>query len=585
MAQISLLADRRPTYLVDTPCLTRQYTFRPDWDADPVTANGQLPPARPFWRRRNGKTDASRRKVRLATIFDHLNGYLDGLTNGEAGTRFGDPLSDRKPANATAVYDRYRSIFVSVVRFGVPIEIIIDIHTEYISVNLRAYPAVGQSEKSYGERLVKTLTALSCDDHERLEWTHNDIANQAFMDMIYDGFWSDHLAGTEDPRVFLDSLGLDHPYQTVAIFKGMVLRRADNEDQFADHCEQLLVDLEPETTIDRPVVVEQYLTPPPNKDISAGVPGNHRLTDPNFVALQRMLNRHPGFFTRILGFRRARLRSDDYQGGNAILCGFLDGLAIFGSSFGHEQETDGTVAESNYFMLYDGPSRNQLARLIRRIHFCGDNRLFALIDYRLVREAADRLRAILRRLEDLNSRRETSAEQVKHLTIQVEQETRKVRGGLRYRISRTAYYWSTLQDRITNLRTRRIVGWQTYDEFVARIFGPQVDSYMRLRDELRRIEDNIVEADQLITAKSNHGLQILLVPFVFFSYFEMLGYMDDNGFWAWVDAAARQYVPGVAGFEVPIWLRVLVPIAALFSLYLLGYAALSQVKSHLKRPR
>lgn len=593
MAQDFFLTDRRPTFLIDTPCLTRQYTLRPARAADPVSANNEVfgdGHRRPPKPNGNGAAEA---RGRLSVILGHINAYIDHVTGGAPGPRFAAPGAGEPPANASERRDRYRSIFLGIHRFGVPIEIIIDIHTEYLTFNLRAYPAVGQSETDYGERLSETLAALSTANREQMAWTKNDVANDAFMEMIYDGFWSDHLAGADDPRAFLSGLGLDEPYETVALFKGIVLRRAEDDDQFAEHCEQMLVDLEPEKSIMKPMVAKPYLA----TETDTHETGPHAIygqTNRNFRNLQDLLNRHPGFFTRILGFRsRAPAltdRSRDFQGGNAILCGFLDGLAIFGSSFasapGGAASRAASVPEVKYFLLYDGPSRNQLARLVRRIHYCGENRIFALIDRAQLLEAAEELRAVLRRLEDLNSRRATTLRQVKKITLQVETQTRRVRGGLRFRIARSEYYWSTLQDRIRNLRVRRIVGWQTYEEFIGRIFRPQVDSYMRLRDELQRIEANIIEAEQLVTAKSTHHLQILLVPFVFFSYFEMLSYMDGSSFWARVEELLNRHAPGLAGIAYPPLLvgalKVVLPLIVLFAAYAAGYWLFQRIQNRFR---
>ncbi len=574
MAKDTFLTDRRPTFLIDTPCLTRQYTIRAHREADPVSANNQV------MRRGGGdrQTGAQEARARLGVILDHLNEYIDQVTAGRPGPRFVPRNATGDPANATERRDRYRSIFLAVHRHGVPIEVIIDVHTEYITVNLRAYPAVGQSELDYGERLSDTLEKLSTAGGQTLAWTDNDVANDAFMEMIYDGFWADHMAGLDDPCRFLDSVAQDRPYECVAMFKGIVLRRAEDTVQFAEHCEQMLVDIEPEKSITKPIIAKRFLA---RTDGSGGTSAvsTEMLTSGNFRNLQDLLNRHPGFFTRILGFRsRSHAltdRSRDYQGGNAILCGFLDGLAVFGSSFGREASDGVTMPEVRYFLLYDGPSRNQLARLVRRVHNCGENRIFALIDRAQMLEAAEELRAVLRQLEDLNSRRATTLAQVRRITLQVETQTRRVRGGLRFRIARSEYYWSTLQDRIRTLRGRRIIGWQTYEEFIGRIFRPQVETYMRLRDELQRIEANIIEAEQLVTAKSTHQLQLMLVPFVFFSYFEMLSYMDNADFWTWGRSLLASRAPGLAAMDVhPVLvglIKVATPLVLLFLVYAVGY--------------
>lgn len=158
--------------------------------------------------------------------------------------------------------------------------------------------------------------------------------------------------------------------------------------------------------------------------------------------------------------------------GNAVLCKMFGGFAVYGSNLTpiDDPEEPSTV---RYFVVYAGPSRHQLARLVRMLHRCGEFRLAALFDFPAVRQASDEIRQLELMMNASMSEFNGAAQKLRNKRVS---EWRRVseligergRGGLLDRVYRTHNYFRSLRQRIDHLRTKRIVGWQSYDGFIQR---------------------------------------------------------------------------------------------------------------------
>ena len=178
----------------------------------------------------------------------------------------------------------------------------------------------------------------------------------------------------------------------------------------------------------------------------------------------------------------------------------LDGRAIYGSNLGRKITANAEIAV-NYFVVYDGPSAEQLGRLVRLLHVLGELRHAALFDGGDLREAGIALREMgqlwgdgirYAELHSTDPQREEfedthfgkkfrKSEFYKrygdHFYINFRDEWNQSRfqklaelcnGDLSFRLGRSNFYAETFQKRIRDLRCVRIEGLQSYDDFMRR---------------------------------------------------------------------------------------------------------------------
>ena len=232
-----------------------------------------------------------------------------------------------------------------------------------------------------------------------------------------------------------------------------------------------------------------------------------------FVDNVMQLQSHSIFFKTLLGFwpeekkptdgssvdiRKSIAR--DTHAASAVLSGFLDGLAVNGVSY-HPVEGRDEISSVRYFLLYAGPSRNQLARLVRRLHTCGDSRVLLSDKFMELKHASMKLTnldsQLVKRIKDdeidlaFLSERRTDLGKIKF----------GVPGGIQNRILQNEIYWDTLQKGIDDLREVRIRGWQTYSEFVRRNYEPQINSFSRTQDRLNSVDDRLGNARHIIDTR------------------------------------------------------------------------------------
>nr|WP_321442134.1 DUF3422 family protein [uncultured Hyphomonas sp.] len=616
------LSDRRPTYLMDTPCLTRNYVIRfgqPfDITASPSQAVGE------------------NRQVDLLTRLNDYIGLLNRETAPFAGQReieqflIGDPPPDPpedQPESSARTIRRNRHETAFGVRLfaGVPVEVFIDLHSEYFTVQFRAYPCSARPRSGDGAALspfvqstAEVLKLLSTAHPDQSPWaafetpegwnqksgieTHplfealcevskgkdndflkpekgqeqlnalqNDKVSEAVTRLIYDDFWYYVL---DCPKENLDIPGLspkrrfekqkkNQPPRPQGTFASILsyLRREDNSPNRPSPPAKD-IDLFNLATLFKGLVIrpvppslEALLSQSPNSS-GNGTPQlekeicdafGKQLNDLEFTcgdggilderqdkdlvlnrsadpaALEGETNTPLGvgdefrrgvlymnlfspLLSRILGYRRGRSKFDDHMAGNTVLCGVLDGLAIYGSSFGRKTTWDANKDEVRYFIFFTGPSRNQLARLNRRINNAGEARVFSILELNRVRQAGDDLRRLDAMLDRLRREDSVTFKALSRLWSIHARIERKVRGGLRHRIGRTAYYRRRLKQRITDLRIRRLAGWQTYDEYIQRIFDPIHDTYERIGIRMADVEGKLANADEAQETRSANNL-------------------------------------------------------------------------------
>ncbi|MEL6323333.1 MAG: DUF3422 family protein, partial [Pseudomonadota bacterium] len=333
--------------------------------------------------------------------------------------------------------------------------------------------------------------------------------------------------------------------EIAAVFDGCVVRRSKDTittERNRGLRDRQLNDLEEYNSRIYPHDLSDFYSDYNDADISTRFEGGtQRVMRDNI----RHLQDRSIFFKRVLGFwpkNNRPNRHKDVHGGSAILCGVLDGLGIYGCSIGiptRQADKETTQAENSdistvepdqettqadtgdtptsasdpkkaqtyyshvrYFLLYAGPSRNQLSRLIRRLHFCGENRILLETQFLAFKNTSLKLANVARDIDQQVIKANLSQSFLDEKRQQIEALSAKVRGGLHYRVARADYYWSTLLGRVQDLRVRRILGWQTYPEFLERVYAPQARSFERTGQELADVETRLARAEEVIETKT-----------------------------------------------------------------------------------
>lgn len=216
----------------------------------------------------------------------------------------------------------------------------------------------------------------------------------------------------------------------------------------------------------------------------------------------RQLEEHSIFYKKILGFwpsqpdRKTTAR--DTHAGSAVMSGFLNGIALNGMTYLPSHVGGGGASVARYFLIYAGSSRNQLSRLLRRLHACGDNRVMLADKFLEFKSSALALSRLDQDIENSMISNSVDIRSLRDQRKELGDIKSKVTGGLQHRILQTEYYWDELQTRLDDLEETRIRGWQSYGQFVRRVYIPQINSFKRTKDRLEAVETRIERARELI---------------------------------------------------------------------------------------
>ncbi|MCX7358862.1 MAG: DUF3422 family protein [Alphaproteobacteria bacterium] len=190
------------------------------------------------------------------------------------------------------------------------------------------------------------------------------------------------------------------------------------------------------------------------------------------------------------------------EGANAVMCGMLDGLAVYAAVF----RPEGALPEQKrpnyvrYKVVFTAVSSNQFGRLVLRLHRSGISRVCALLDSPKIDRCSHEIRRIGLAIGGSShasashppETREVRRSKIQQANARLRAALNACRGGLRFRIAQSRYYTSRLAHTIKDLRITRIGGWQTYDDFLKRhLFGQleKIDRLgYRLDDLSRRID-------------------------------------------------------------------------------------------------
>ncbi|MEM1087338.1 MAG: DUF3422 family protein [Pseudomonadota bacterium] len=571
--------NRRPTYKIDSPCLLRQFVLRPlEFNDVVVLAESEL------------------RKIAERQLINTLNEFIADIDPEvsfdpeiawdayrkriEAIEKDSTPPEDTNPPPiGYESENRYKSHYRAFKSKGIDFELIIDIHTEYVAIEVRAYPlrnelqaALDAQDAEKAKVLTTVYDELEQLDSEIDEGTKSDLSEET-SDRLFRDFW-EHLTdfgAIEIEKLFrrhgdtnqLEEIAItrrhkpnddDKPrkaprhqididvastqfakLQIKSIFNGFILSRKRKNPTRLDASG---TQEKPARMMYGDEIKEKLYRGPSDKNLTQRSADFH---DEVLTGNVEYVYHHSRFFMPTLGFNMKNVRENDIHSASSVWCGVLDGLGVYGCSFSRETTLD--VAEKDpknskffemkpkpswsevrFFVIYAGPSLNQLARLVQRFLYCGQNRVFMSPDFIQFQITAQKMRALGARV-DQETLGEFDEEDLRKIRTKIEEYNQQVRGGIEYRVKRADFYSQNLKRRIANLRTVRILGWQTYDEYVARTYGPHVAGYKEA-DELRNeLELKIARAeDQLETQATIRLMMIAAIGVVASFAFRLFGY-------------------------------------------------------------
>lgn len=603
----SRISDRRPTYVLDTPCLTRNYMIRYGDHYDLTRSSNKHIRAEKF-----------------REIINKINSYIRALhgddlkgsvASGEPVEYFSNTLSlppVKQPDQDKKTEKHWlQTVFGALKIKNTPVEYFFDMHSEYFTVQFRAYPNAGyymqqmataeglpeETNKSiYMTQTAKILQMLSLPRgkaYQELIWPTNwspekgiashdlfrelcsssskdnkfespetdevslgdlgmEMPLEAVSRLLYDEFWYDLFESPKNneneiglsPKRYFENISIDDPstsqeqvsgiitrlpflkrvsksdaktaFETKAIFKGVIIRPVAETDVtlaneandrsktsnevtaealFKNQIKDLVLTLSGLPTPDAGERLESrrikqlFDTKFVQKDASP-----NKVINGELRFLKNHLNGFSEIVSRILGYRVSLDKYGDHNGGNVVLCGALDGLALFGSRFGKDTTANKDKPEARYFIFYRGASRNQLARFNRRLNAAAEARIMSTLDFESVRQAGDSLRRIDAELDDPDQALDAATlSELQKWTADTERNI--VRSGLRHRTVRSEYYKDRLDRLVKDLRITRLVGWQTYDEYILRVYDPPNAASKRILARLKSVEAKLSIAD------------------------------------------------------------------------------------------
>ena len=352
--------------------------------------------------------------------------------------------------------------------------VVVEISSEYVALSFRAWP-LPRTENAEASDAQKTdaayqtiLRIMAGDIRPDPDANGADEAIRHLFDAFWDSYFlslfnDPSLTGETARRRLFDGLG-SHTGE----FQGLVLRTkypppadaAKREEAYKTLAQQQIAraaDNEDATQREYPDVALTgeliQFAPQQGQDKLSKVQDE----------LRAFINARKSFFSRLLGFRLPKDRKP-FNPGNAVLSFMFDGLGVHGSTLGGDDDR-----VSRYFVVYGGPSRHQLGRLVMALHHCGEVRLAGFFDYDELSLASHRIRIQDEAFGAVDPTDRVALNKDLELYRGEIAEIAKLGGGsLSFRIARAKYYADSIERQLANLRVERIDGWQTYEGFVRR---------------------------------------------------------------------------------------------------------------------
>ena len=182
---------------------------------------------------------------------------------------------------------------------------------------------------------------------------------------------------------------------------------------------------------------------------------------------------------------RSKERKNQKNSGEPVFCTMLDGDALYLAELGRRNDR-GCVEPLRHLLVFADPPSSQVGRLVRRLHVMGELRHAALFDYDNG-DASD-LKGVSRELRHIGPEidkvfgsngetmatgkgeagEEPLAEISTAINLVAALKASNHQDGVTYRVQQSRYYAEQFRKGLRHLRTGRIPGYQSYDDYVSR---------------------------------------------------------------------------------------------------------------------
>lgn len=198
----------------------------------------------------------------------------------------------------------------------------------------------------------------------------------------------------------------------------------------------------------------------------------------------------------------------DYE---AVSHRFFDGNSLVGATIADQAGTALTDfridAEgfSRFLVLDQSLTPRQAGRTLQRLLEIETYRMLALLALPAARELLPFLalseQELARTTMALARAREEDEEILFAQVTRLEAETESRSAGSHYRFSAAAAYYELVQQRIRELRERRIAGLQTFNEFTERRLAPAMNTCRAAASRLQSLSERVSRANQLLATR------------------------------------------------------------------------------------
>jgi hypothetical protein len=437
-------SNHRPAYELFPTAVARHLTFRLDIDENPR------------W-----EPEPTERKARWKKLCTHLAKHINDLRaaydpSGRLGRiSFVGPDEPEQPYEHSVRAAILVLVTDDAQKWGYRLRVRVDVQTELFSLTYlfdRIDPAAAAAD-----RLAQQIGLLP-DEPEAGRWLLNDLWQCRAVPAV------------EMLRGWLDPDGNSETWEMgtlITDFRSLVLHVDDGSP----------------------------MTGPFQGADSAG-PASTPALDPK---LAEFLERHRPLVDMIAGASEPETRLN--SGGEAVVCGMLDGKALYVAQLGQWGKDVEPVQPIRHLLVHAGRCPDQLGRLVRRMHVLGELRHAAMLDYDpatpgdsepkagkgCLRDVSRRLRALGRTLNDVTLKVTapappagngaaqplkppggSSMAELKGIVHELAEISQLVEGSLTYRVEQSRYYAAEFARSIEHLRVVRVGDWQPYDDFVKR---------------------------------------------------------------------------------------------------------------------
>lgn len=484
------LAHQRATVAFSTPALTCHLAFRPRPDIDPINAKepGEIQKRKSAW------------VGRINSLLDHFAQQRLGHPNA---CRFAETTPSTSD-NPQQIVDQHDSLHITLANFGpFQIRLTVSIFIEYASLSFSAFPLRHEpsNDPQLSHELADAERALNALDEVIAKKINNYAEADNTITKLFEQFWTSFFravnasslvepvsaGNNSQPRLLGERFGW---------FVGIVLR-APQPGEAESHSLA--------SEVARNALAREPKLAFPHENIVA----IH--DDKEFNSLRQIttafLDARRNFFARLLGFhhhyKTDEIRAQRYRAGNAVLCSMQRGAALYGSTLGGVASLPYGPASVRYFIVYAGPSRGQLGRLVSRLHNSGELRLAALFDHEELWYVSDLIRSVDLRMGQLERHGQRAPRtDTAELQNDLRQIATLVTGGLAFRTSRSRHYASALRDRIAALNIHTEYGWQDYGAFIRRTLNHHFENLSEIGQRYERLVERLQSLDYFLIANT-----------------------------------------------------------------------------------